>query len=136
LKLATIDYVILVLYFSFVIGIGWRLRKSVTSAGDFLTAGHKVPLWITSLAFLAANLGAQEVVGPCASGAKYGIITAHFYTGLARCPRCSFGQLRFDEKRALNALTFAIMTLSLPVSRCMRSAACSSLYWGGALTRP
>ncbi len=79
MKLTTIDYVILILYFSFVIGIGWRLRKSVTSAGDFLTAGHKVPVWITSLAFLAANLGAQEVVGMCASGAKYGIMTAHFY---------------------------------------------------------
>ena len=54
--LSAVDYVILVLYFAFVLGIGWRLRKSVTSAGEFLTGGHKVPVWITSLAFLAANL--------------------------------------------------------------------------------
>ena len=71
MHLTAVDYVILVLYFAFVIGIGWRLRKTVTSAGEFLTAGHHVPVWITSLAFIAANLGAQEVVGMCASGAKY-----------------------------------------------------------------
>ncbi len=131
MKLAFIDYAILVLYFSFVLGIGWRLRKSVTSAGDFLTAGHKVPLWITSLAFLAANLGAQEVVGMCASGAKYGIMTSHFYwigavpamlfVGVFMMPFYygsrarsvpEYLKLRFDEKtRGLNAIAFAVMTL-------------------------
>src|ERR1700679_4004249 len=131
MKLTTIDYAILILYFSFVIGIGWRLRKSVTTAGDFLTAGHKVPLWIPSLAFLAANLGAQEVVGMCASGAKYGIMTAHFYwigavpamlfVGVFMMPFYygsrarsvpEYLKLRFDEKtRGLNAIAFAIMTL-------------------------
>ncbi len=131
MRLAPIDYAILILYFAFVIGIGWRLRKSVTSAGDFLSAGHKVPLWITSLAFLAANLGAQEVVGMAASGAKYGIMTAHFYwvgavpamlfVGVFMMPFYygsrarsvpEYLKLRFDEKtRGLNAIAFAIMTL-------------------------
>jgi SSS family solute:Na+ symporter len=31
------------------------------------------------LAFISANLGAQEVLGMAASGAKYGIATSHFY---------------------------------------------------------
>jgi len=130
-KLTLVDYVVLVLYFAFVIGIGWRLRKSITSAGDFLTAGHHVPVWITSLAFLAANLGAQEVVGMAASGAKYGIMTSHFYwigavpamifIGLFMMPFYygskarsvpEYLKMRFDEKtRGLNAITFAIMTL-------------------------
>jgi SSS family solute:Na+ symporter len=129
--LSFVDYVILGLYFLFVIGIGWRLRKSVTSAGDFLTAGHHVPVWITSLAFLAANLGAQEVVGMAASGAKYGIMTSHFYwigavpamlfIGVFMMPFYygskarsvpEYLKMRFDEKtRGLNAITFAIMTL-------------------------
>ena len=51
----------------------------VSTSEDFLTSGRSVPVWITSLAFIAANLGAQEVIGMCASGAKYGIMTAHFY---------------------------------------------------------
>jgi SSS family solute:Na+ symporter len=131
LHLTPVDYIILILYFLFVIGIGWRLRKSVTSAGEFLTAGKSVPVWITSLAFLAANLGAQEVVGMCASGAKYGIMTSHFYwigavpamlfVGVFMMP-FYFGskarsvpeylKMRFDEKtRGLNAITFAVMTI-------------------------
>ena len=60
--LAPVDYLILALYFALVLGIGWKLRRKIATSGDFLTAGHSVPVWITSLAFLAANLGAQELV--------------------------------------------------------------------------
>jgi len=130
-KLAPVDYVILAIYFGFVLGIGWRLKRSVSSSGDFLTSGRSVPVWITSLAFLAANLGAQEVIGMSASGAKYGIMTAHFYwigavpamlfVGIFMMPFYygsrarsvpEFLKLRFDEKtRGLNAITFAVMTV-------------------------
>ena len=131
MKLATVDYFILALYFAFVLGIGWRLRKKISTSGDFLTAGHSVPVWITSLAFLAANLGAQELVGMSASGAKYGIMTAHFYwigavpamifVGVFMMPFYygsrarsvpEYLKLRFDEKtRTLNACSFAVMTV-------------------------
>ena len=79
MKLAPVDYIILAVYFAMVLGIGWMLRKKVSTSGDFLTSGRAVPVWITSLAFIAANLGAQELIGMAASGAKYGIMTAHFY---------------------------------------------------------
>ncbi len=125
------DYLILGLYFAFVLGIGWLLKRRVATSSDFLTSSRSVPMWITSLAFLAANLGAQEVVGMCASGAKYGIMTAHFYW-LGAVPAMIFVgvfmmpfyygsrarsvpeylKLRFDEKtRAFNAVTFAAMTV-------------------------
>src|ERR1051325_5364785 len=131
LKLAFVDYFILALYFVFVLGIGWRLRKKISTSGDFLTSGHSVPVWITSLAFLAANLGAQELVGMSASGAKYGIMTSHFYwigavpamifVGVFMMPFYygsrarsvpEYLKLRFDEKtRTLNAFSFAVMTI-------------------------
>ena len=79
MDLTYVDYAILALYFGFVLGIGWVVKKRVATCEDFLTSGRSVPVWITSLAFIAANLGAQEVIGMCASGAKYGIMTAHFY---------------------------------------------------------
>ena len=131
MKLATVDYAILAVYFAFVLGIGWRLRRKISTSGDFLTSGRSVPVWITSLAFLAANLGAQELVGMSGSGAKYGIMTAHFYwvgavpamifVGLFMMPFYwgsrarsvpEYLKMRFDEKtRALNALAFAGMTI-------------------------
>jgi len=131
LTLAFPDYLILALYFGFVLGIGWRLKKRVSTSEDFLTSGRSVPVWITSLAFVAANLGAQEVIGMCASGAKYGIMTSHFYwvgaipamlfLGVFMMPFYygsrarsvpEYLKLRFDEKtRGLNAITFALMTI-------------------------
>jgi SSS family solute:Na+ symporter len=131
LKLAPVDYVILATYFAMVLGIGWMLRKKVSTSGDFLLSGRAVPVWITSLAFIAANLGAQELIGMAASGAKYGIMTAHFYwvgaipamvfMGLFMMPFYygskarsvpEYLKMRFDEKtRGFNAFTFAVMTI-------------------------
>ena len=131
MTLTIVDYVILAIYFGFVIGIGWFLRKRVKSADEFLTSGRSVPVWITSLAFVAANLGAQELIGMCASGAKYGIMTSHFYwvgaipamvfMGVFMMPFYygsrarsvpEYLKLRFDEKtRGFNAMTFAVMTI-------------------------
>jgi solute:Na+ symporter, SSS family len=131
MSLGSIDYVVLALYFCFVLGIGFLMRRKVETSADFLTSHRSVPVWITSLAFIAANLGAQEVVGMCASGAKYGWMTTHFYwvgavpamlfIGVFMMPFYygskarsvpEYLRMRFDEKtRALNAASFAIMTV-------------------------
>jgi solute:Na+ symporter, SSS family len=131
LTLAPVDNLIIALYFAFVLGIGWLVKKKVSTSDDFLTSGRSVPVWITSLAFIAANMGAQEMIGMCASGAKYGIMTAHFYwvgaipamlfVGLFMMPFYygsrarsvpEYLKLRFDEKtRGFNAITFALMTI-------------------------
>jgi SSS family solute:Na+ symporter len=114
-----------------VLGIGWALRRFVRSSEDFFLSGRSIPAWIAGLAFISANLGAQEVIGMGASGAKYGIMTSHFYwigampamvfVGLFMMPFYygsrarsvpEYLKLRFDEKtRGLNAITFAIMTV-------------------------
>src|SRR5436190_17463771 len=131
ITLGPLDYAILGAYFLFVVAVGWMVRRRVRTSEDFLTSHRSVPLWITSLAFLAANLGAQEVMGMCASGAKYGLMTVHFYwvgaipammfVGVFMMPFYygrrdrsvpEFLKLRFDEKtRALNAASLAVMTV-------------------------
>ncbi len=131
IHLGAIDYAILIVYFVFVLGIGWVLRRFVHSSDDFFLSGRSMPAWVAGLAFVSANLGAQEVIGMGASGAKYGIMTSHFYW-LGAIPAMVFVgvfmmpfyygsrarsvpeylKLRFDEKtRAFNALTFAVMTV-------------------------
>ncbi len=74
-----IDYAVIGIYFAFVVGIGFFLKKNIKTSTDFFLSGRSIPAWITGLAFLSANLGAQEVIGMGASGAKYGIATSHFY---------------------------------------------------------
>jgi SSS family solute:Na+ symporter len=130
-RLAPVDYTIIVIYFAFVIAIGWMLRKYMRTSEDFFLSGRGLPSWITGLAFLSANLGALEMMGMAASGAKYGMLTSHFYW-VGAVPAMVFVavfmmpfyygsrarsvpeylRLRFDEKtRALNAFSFAIMTV-------------------------
>ena len=131
MHLQAIDYAIIVLYFLFVVGIGFLLKKRVKTGNDFLMSNRSIPLWITSLAFISANLGAQEVLGMAASGAKYGLYTAHYYWLGAAFAMIFLGvymmpfyygskarsvpeylKLRFDEKtRTFNAATFAVMTV-------------------------
>lgn len=132
IDLHAVDYAILGVYILVVIGIGFVLKKHVKSASDFLTSGRSIPVWVTGLAFLSANLGAQEVIGMAASGAKYGIMTSHFYW-VGAIPAMIFLaifmmpfyygsrarsvpeylKLRFDEKtRGLNAVSFALMTVA------------------------
>ena len=69
----------MLVYFVFVLGIGFALKRYMRTSNDFFLAGRSIPAWICGLAFISANLGAQEVIGMGASGAKYGIATSHFY---------------------------------------------------------
>src|SRR3712207_4878668 len=132
MNLVFIDYLIIVIYFLFVVGIGFLLKRRMRTGNDFLMSGRNIPLWIASLAFISANLGAQEVLGMAANGAKYGLYTTHFYwlgaafamifLGIYMMPFYygskarsvpEYLKLRFDEKtRTFNAVTFAAMTRS------------------------
>src|SRR5438105_12740034 len=79
IHLGIIDGTILIIYFAFVLGIGFVLKRYMHTSTDFFLSGRLIPAWVAGLAFLSANLGAQEVIGMAASGAKYGIVTSHFY---------------------------------------------------------
>ena len=131
MNLTSIDWIIMLVYFVFVLGIGWALKRYMKTSKDFFLSGRSLPAWITGLAFISANLGAQEVIGMGASGAKYGIATSHFYwigaipamvfVGIFMMPFYygsrarsvpEYLKLRFDEKtRGLNAISFAAMTV-------------------------
>ncbi|HAN78700.1 MAG TPA: Na+/galactose cotransporter [Bacteroidales bacterium] len=126
-----VDWLLLLIYFVFVLGIGWTLKRYMKDANAFLEAGRSLPAWVTGLAFISTNLGALEVMGMTGSGAKYGMLTTHFYwigaipamifLALFMMPFYygskarsvpEFLKMRFDEKtRGLNAILFAVMTI-------------------------
>ena len=130
-NLTAVDWLIMLLYFVFVLGIGYALKRHMKTSRDFLEAGRALPAWICGLAFMGAGLGGQEAIGMGASSAKYGLESAQFFgigaipamifVGLFMMPLYygskarsvpEFLRLRFDEKtRALNACSFAAMTV-------------------------
>src|SRR3954447_10456807 len=131
LDATVLDYAILAIYFAVVLGIGAVARLSIKTDVDFFLSGRSLPAWITGLAFVAANLGALEILGMAANGAQYGVATVHFYwigtvpamvfLGLAMMPFYygakvrsvpEYLWLRFNEPtHALNAATFAVATV-------------------------
>src|SRR3982751_4573492 len=131
MTLTFIDWLLMFVYFAFVLGVGFALKRYTRTSTDFFQAGRALPAWVCGLAFISANLGAQEIIGMAASGAKYGIATSHFYwigaipamvfLGIFMMPFYygsrarsvpEYLRLRFDEKtRAFNAFSFAVMTV-------------------------
>ena len=79
LDMQAVDYLLLVIYFAFVLGIGWLVRRSVKSSYDFFLSGRSLPAWIAGLAFISANLGAIEILGFAANGAQFGMASVHYY---------------------------------------------------------
>jgi solute:Na+ symporter, SSS family len=79
LSLSGLDVALLAIYFCFVIGIGFALRRLIQTSTDFFLSGRSLPSWITGIAFISANLGAIEILGMSASGAQYGISIVHYY---------------------------------------------------------
>ena len=125
------DRLIIGTYFAAVLAIGLVLRRRIRTSSDYLLSDRSLPLWITGIAFMAANMGSLEMMGMVANGAKYGMLTNDFYWIGAIPPMVFLGvfmmsfyyqnnvrsvpeylQRRFDNRsHALNALTFTVMTV-------------------------
>ncbi|MEN6559663.1 MAG: sodium:solute symporter family protein [Acidobacteriota bacterium] len=131
ITLNAVDYAIIAGYVLVMVLVGYSLKKYMKTGEDFFLSGRSLPGWITSLAFISANLGALEIIGMVANSAKYGISTVHFYwigaipamvfLGIFMMPFYygsrvrtvpEYLKLRYNEAtRGLNAISFAIMTI-------------------------
>jgi SSS family solute:Na+ symporter len=129
--LGTIDLLVIVIYFVFVLGIGFYLKRFAKSGDDFFMAGREMTAWIAGLAFVSANLGSLELMGWAAASYQYGILAAHWYwigaipamlfLGIVMMPFyyiCKthsvpgYLQLRFGNgTRAISAISFGFMTV-------------------------
>ena len=137
-----------------VLGIGAVARLSIKTDLDFFLSGRSLPAWITGLAFVAANLGALEILGMAANGAQYGVATVHFYwigavpamvfLGIVMMPFYygakvrsvpEYLRLRFNEAtHLLNAMTFAVATVLIPGVNLFALALVIHLMLGWSIT--
>lgn len=126
-----VDYLIIAVYFIFVVLVGIALKSKMKTGIDFFLSGRSIPGWVTSIAFLSANLGAIEMLGMAASGYQYGMMTVHYYwigaipamvfLGIFMMPFYygskarsvpEYLKFRYNEAtRGFNALSFAVLTV-------------------------
>jgi SSS family solute:Na+ symporter len=74
-----VDYLMILMYFAVVLGIGVIARRQISDSVDFFLSGRSLPAWVTGLAFISANLGAVEIMGMSANGAQFGLPTVHYF---------------------------------------------------------
>src|SRR6516225_1908178 len=130
-QLSAPDIVIVALYFAAVIGIGLYLKRYTKTGEDFFLAGRSMTAWIAGLSFVAANLGALELMGWASAAYQYGILATHWYwvgaipamlfLGIVMMPFYyiskthsvpGYLKLRYGEPaRALSAISFGFMTV-------------------------
>ena len=131
ISLSWVDLAIIVIYFVAVLVIGFYLKERVSTGEDFFLAGREMTAWVAGLSFLAANLGALELMGWAAAAYQYGILATHWYwigaipamlfLGIVMMPFYyiskthsvpGYLQLRYGESsRGLAAVSFGFMTV-------------------------
>ncbi len=156
--LASADWLILLIYAFFALSAGFSLAPGMTGSKPYLQAGRSQPGWLCGLALLGASLGAEEVIGMGAAGARYGLasvglfalgsIPAMLFAGLYLMPVfCGpklgpstasteartipeYLGLRFDSKtRLLNACLFAAAALfSAGIALCAMARTFAALH--------
>jgi SSS family solute:Na+ symporter len=130
-SLGGVDVAIIAIYFIIVLAIGFYLKRFTKTGNDFFLAGREMTSWIAGLSFVAANLGALELMGWAASAYQYGILATHWYwigaipamllLGIIMMPFYyisrthsvpGYLQLRYgNSSRSLSAVCFGFMTV-------------------------
>lgn len=79
ISMGPLDVAIIAIYFVVVLGIGFYLKRYVSTGEDFFMAGRKMTAWIAGLSFISANLSSLETMGWSAMAYQYGMLGAHAY---------------------------------------------------------
>jgi hypothetical protein len=127
--LTFVDWLIIAVYFGFVLGIGFYLRRYTKTEDDFFLAGRKNTSWVAGLAFLSANLGAIPAICDYAlqDGQRYGREFLAGLVGLAYLLyRDDYRQLLYQEKAGSGPRRFG----QRPDAKNRRPGGSSSPYAG------
>lgn len=150
LTMSPVDYVIVVIYFVIVLGIGFYLKKFAGTGEDFFMAGRKMTAWIAGLSFISANLSSLETMGWSAMAYQYGMLATHAYLISGALPILflavvmmpfyyickthsvpGYLKLRYGESsRSMAGLTFSAMTLLVSGSSMFAMAKILNLLLG------
>jgi len=130
-NLTTMDWIIMLMYFVFVLGIGFVLKRRVKTSTDFFwqvgpfqpgsvagvpvgqsRRGVAMPYFAPEAAIPITSCSHFYRIGAIPAMVFVGIFMMPFYYGSRARSVPEYLRLRFDEKtRGLNAISFATMTV-------------------------
>ncbi|MCB0546748.1 MAG: sodium:solute symporter [Phaeodactylibacter sp.] len=77
--LSAIDWVIILAYFTIILGIAWWVIKQKQDTSDeYFLAGRNLGWFVVGASIFASNIGSEHLVGLAGSGATDGVAMAHY----------------------------------------------------------
>ncbi len=77
-RLITIDYLVLVLYFLVIFGIGYYFARKERTSTDYFLASRDVAWWAIGASLFSSNIGSEHFIGLAGTGAASGMAVGHF----------------------------------------------------------
>lgn len=77
-QLATVDYVVLALYFVVIFAIGWYFSRRERNTADYFLASRDVAWWAIGASLFSSNIGSEHFIGLAGTGASSGMAVGHF----------------------------------------------------------
>ncbi|MGY2736996.1 sodium/sugar symporter [Sphingomonas sp. UYP23] len=83
MQLATIDIIVVAVYFVFIFGLAQYVSRDKVGAGpknttDYFLASKDLPWWAIGASLIAANISAEQIVGMSGSGYAIGLAIASY----------------------------------------------------------
>ncbi|HMB26466.1 MAG TPA: sodium:solute symporter [Blastocatellia bacterium] len=78
IRLGTIDYAVLALYFLVIFAIGWYFSRKERTTTDYFLASRNVAWWAIGASLFSSNIGSEHFIGLSGSGAATGMAGGHF----------------------------------------------------------
>jgi solute:Na+ symporter, SSS family len=78
IRLGTIDYAELALYFLVIFAIGWYFSRKERTTTDYFLASRNVAWWAIGASLFSSNIGSEHFIGLSGSGAATGMAGGHF----------------------------------------------------------
>ncbi|MDH3244757.1 MAG: sodium:solute symporter [Saprospiraceae bacterium] len=77
--LSTLDWILILLYFSLILGIAWWvIRQKTETSDEYFLAGRNLGWFVVGASIFASNIGSEHLVGLAGSGATDGVALAHY----------------------------------------------------------
>ena len=78
-SLDTLDWIFISIYFLILFGVAiWVILKKNETTEDYFLAGRNIGWFVVGASIFASNIGSEHLVGLARSGAKSGMIMAHY----------------------------------------------------------
>ncbi len=77
--MATLDWVVIALYFGAIGGIAWwAIKQDRDTTDDYFLAGRNLGWFVVGASIFASNIGSEHLVGLAGSGCTDGVALAHY----------------------------------------------------------